>query len=201
MKLFFKEPEFFPPLEFFHGLVHSNLWVVVDHLHYVVRSRQNRCRIRTRSGVQLLSVRVKRPCSSLPLCNIMIDNWQPWKRRFLKSIERNYGETEYYDDLVYDLKYHIEAPNVLLETLNVQTILWIAKLLDTQCDLIFTKNYPAMPKCEVVNYFCDKLNGSAFNKQFLHPFYKQRYEPFEKNLSMLDALLCLGVKETKRLLK
>ena len=190
-----------PSLEFFHGLVHSDCWAVMDHVPYSIRTRQNRCRIRTRTGIQLCSVSVKRPCNKLIFCT-MIDNWQPWKRKFLDAIERNYMGSPFYNDYFEDLKYYVEAPNVLLETLNVQTTLWIAQLLKAQPQIVYSKSMcMSLSREEAVKLLCSRLDGEEFKEQFFHPYYKQRYEPFEEGLSTLDCLFNCGAIETRRLLK
>ena len=201
VKLLFHEPLFLPPLDFFSGLVHSDIWVVMDHVPYSIRTRQNRCRIRTRTGIQLCSVSVKRPCNKLIFCT-MIDNWQPWKRKFLEAVERSYMGSPFYTEYYEDLKYYVEAPNVLLETLNVQTTLWIAHLLKIEPQIVYSKSTcQNLSREESVKLLCSRLGGEEFHEQFIHPYYKQRYEPFEEGLSILDALFSISATETRRLLK
>lgn len=205
MKLWFSVPEFFPPLKFLHGLINSDAWVVFDHLKYQIRSRQNRCRIRTATGVQLLSVAVKRPCNKA-ICFTMIDNFQPWRNDFLSAIQRNYVDTPFFPYYIDGLTSFIQGPNALLETLNVRTILWMAGLMKKHIELIYTKNYfSPHPKSKTsskraISSLCAKLGGEIFQEEFKHPYYQQKFEPFEKELSTLDALFNLGAMETRKLL-
>lgn len=135
--IFFHAPEFFPPLDFFFGVLNSDMWVVLDHVIFTTRSRQSRCRIKTNSGVQLLALAVKRPCNK-PVCDMVIDNWQPWRRIFLKAIERNYCDTSFYNEYIDKLRDYVEAPHVLMETFTLETCLWIADLMGKQVDFIRT---------------------------------------------------------------
>lgn len=200
MKLFFCEPQFFPPLEFYFNLLHSDLWIVLDHVPYEVRTRQNRCRIRTPLGVQLLTVGVKRPCNGKPYYQIMIDNYPPWKRTFLKAIEYNYKNTPYYHEYIEEIKYYINAPNILLETLNISTTCWVSGLLHKHLQPFYTKSVCQNPDESVIEAICEKLNGTPFTEPFVHPRYQEKFEPFEKDLSVLDALFNIGAEATKELL-
>jgi len=199
--IFFHDPEFFPPLSFFHGLVNSDMWVVIDHTRYTSRSKHNRCRIKTETGgITLLAAAVKRPCNK-PICQTVIDNNQPWKRYFLKVIANSYSQAPFYKDYVDDLTCLVLSPHVLLETLTVQSDLWVAELLGTSPKVACTKDYyPDLPRAEIEETFCRRLQATPFDKPFKHPHYQQLREPFEEGLSVLDALLCVGAKETRRLL-
>lgn len=200
MKVFFHVPEFFPRLKFFYGLLNSDLWVILDNLQFKARSRQNRCRIRTRTGVQLLAVSVKRPCNK-PICQMMINNLKPWKKLFFTALETNYSGTPYYGEYIDELKYYVDAPNILLETLTVQTTLWLAKILGSTLPVIHCNvTYRNLTKNQIIKEVCSNLRATAFQKKFKHPHYKQKYEPFAKGLSILDPLFCIGAQETRKLL-
>lgn len=199
MYLFFNEPQFFPPLEFFYGLINSDIWVVVDHLPYQSRTRQNRCRIKTSTGVSLLSVSIQ--FARKPMCEIVINNYTPWKQNFINAIQRNYADAPYYQIYFDTLKQYILGPTILLETFNVQTTLWIAGLLKASPTLIYTyHHYRHYPKQKVIEAVCHKLGGCLFEKPFSHPYYKQASISFEKDLSVLDALFCIGAGKTRELL-
>lgn len=200
MILFFHTPEFFPPLDFWFGLLNSDAWVVLDHVRFTTRSRQSRCRIKCDSSIQQLAVAVKRPCNKA-ICNMVIDNFHPWRRYFIRAIEKGYSDTPYFNGYFEGLKYYIEAPNVLLETLTLQTTLWVAELMGRHVRLFCTKDYyKNYPASKVIPILLDKLGGEPFHERFNHPYYQQRAEPFEKDLSILDALFCCGAEDVRKLL-
>jgi hypothetical protein len=198
--IFFHAPEFFPPLDFFFGLLNSDLWVVLDHVIFTTRSRQSRCRVKTDSGVQLLALAVKRPCNK-PICDMVIDNAQPWRKAFLKAIERNYSDSPFFLDYYRDVRNHVEAPHVLLETFTLETTLWAASLMGKQVEFIRTSpHYTKYPTSKIIPILLDKFEGALFNEQFVHPYYPQRTEPFERDLSILDVLFNVGKENAKVLL-
>jgi hypothetical protein len=188
-------------MDFFFGLLHSNIWVVVDHAIFLPRSRQSRCRVKTESGIQQLAVAVKRPCNK-PLCEMVIDNLQNWRKNFLKSIELDYSKAPFFRDYFDEIKYYIESPNVLLEPLNLQTTMWAAELMGKHVQPFYTKTqFTSWSVSRAIPVLMDKLNGEPLREVFVHPVYKQLTDgPFEKDLSILDALFCIGAQETRKLL-
>ncbi len=207
-QIFFHAPEFFPPLDFFYGLVNSDVWVVLDHVRFTSRSRQSRCRIKTNDGIEQLSVGVKRP-QNKPVYATVIDSSQNWKRQFLKKIKMYYRDTIFFDEYFPEIIQIIESPNVLLETLTLQSTLWVGELLgkkpryfrtselDTSRGGRYTNKYPVS---KVIPLLLEKYHAVPFNRPFCHPEYPQRSGPFEKDLSILDCLFCVGAENVKLLL-
>ena len=199
--VFFHCPEFFPPLDFFWGLMNSDLWVVVDHVTFTSRSRQSRCRIKSENGVSLLALGVVRPCNK-PICKTIIDNMQPWRRNFLKLIRRFYEDTPFFSVLYPEVELFVESPTVLLESFTLKTCLWAAEQMGKQIEILRTSEYyTKYPVSKIMPLILDKVGGEPFNLPFHHPTYPQHYEPFEKDLSILDALFCVGPKNTALMLK
>jgi hypothetical protein len=199
--VFFHTPEFFPPLDFFWGLLNSDLWVVLDHVTFTSRSRQSRCRIKSENGVSLLAMGVVRPCNK-PIHKTLIDNMQPWRRLFLKYIERFYKETPYFGLFYPDLVGFIESPTVLLETFTLNTCLWAAEQMGKQVEFIRTsEEYTKYPVSKIMPIVLQKVGGQLFNQPFIHPTYPQHYDPFERDLSILDALFCVGPENTALMLQ
>lgn len=197
---FFHEPETFPSLEFFYGLLNSDIWVCLDHLRFHTRCAQNQCRIRSPTGIQVLRIAVKHPCNK-PIYMMMINNYAPWKRYFLKSIENSYEGTEYYNLYIDGLHNLIEGPTVLLENLNIQAIRWIASLLDKSLQIICTNTiYEKYPKSKIIKHLCEKLHATQFTDKYEPEYYPQISEPFEENLSTLDPLFSVGAEDTRRML-
>ena len=198
--IFFAEPNFFPPLPFFYGLLNSDVWVCLDHVRFWPRSYMQKCRLRSLTGIQNLMVTVKRPCSK-PICQMVINNMHPWQKQLLNAVKHSYSNAPFFKTYYSAFEYHINSPNILIETLNVQTTLWIANTLGKHVPIIFTQNsYMSYPKAETHDLIEKKLNGIIFDEEFKHPYYKQTLEPFEPDLSVLDALFCVGANELKALL-
>lgn len=200
MKLFFHEPELFPSLGFFHGLLNSNAWVVVDHLQFKSRARENICRIKTATGIQMLRIPVRLPCNQ-PLHSTHISNITPWKRAFLKTLRNCYENASFFERHYEDLSVLIESSNILLETLNVQAILYIAGQMNVPLHLFYSHDlHIECDREQLVKIVCRNLKSEQFGDNFVHPTYPQISDPFESGLSVLDALFCVGAEETRNLL-
>jgi hypothetical protein len=205
--LWFHPPDFFPPLDFFFGLLNSDVWIVVDHTSYTARSRQSRCRVKSSSGITQLPVTVVRPCTK-PLCRMVINEMYPWRRLFLRNIRQYYSEAPFFDEYYDAIRGFIEGSYVLLETLTLESCLWVADLLGKKVDFIRTsemrncdgKPYTKFPMAKIIPLMLDRIGGHVFDKTFEHPYYPQVTEPFEKDLSIIDSLFCIGADNVKELL-
>lgn len=214
--LFFSPPQFFPPLDFFFGLLNSDIWVVLDHVRFTSRSRQSRCRIKTDEGIAQLQIGVKRP-QNKPICATVIDNRalgesiHPWKHDFLRNIKLYYHDTPFFNEYYPEIVCCIEGPNVLLETLTLGTTLWAAHLLGKEIQYFRTSDlgttysshdrYTAkFPISRIIPLLLEKFSAVPFNTPFSHPEYPQRQGPFERDLSVIDSLMCVGADNVRVLL-
>lgn len=208
--LFFHAPEFFPPLDFFFGLLNSDVWVVFDHVIFTSRSRQSRCRIRrSGGGVQQVAVSVKRP-QDKPIYATVIECMHPWRRYFLKVLKLYYGDTPFFSRYYPDVIRIINSPHVLLETLNLECILYVSNLIGKQVEYCRTSEIetakrgrytPKYPIAKLIPLMLERYNAVPFKEPFRHPIYPQKESPFEKDLSVLDALFSIGAKNLRLLLK
>lgn len=200
MFAFIAEPEFFPPLQYFYGLNNSVVWFVIDHTQYRIRSHHNRCRVKTGTGITLLSISVKRPCNR-HLYDTIIDNSFPWKRIFLKTLENNYKNAPFYRDYAQALANFVNSPHVLLENFNVDAACWICGLMGIKPKIAYSKFLTPKQPLEELPATVFKLTGALpLAMNFQEPHYPQMTEPFEEDLSVLDALFCIGAKGTRYLL-
>jgi hypothetical protein len=207
-RLFFSTPQFFPPLDFFHGLLNSDVWIVLDHVKFTSRSRQSRCRVKTNDGIEQLQVAVKRP-QNKPIYATVIDGMQGWKRYFLRAIKMYYYDTPFFTEYYPSVIQLIESPHVLLETLTLESTFWVSELLGKKIQYLrtndldtaragrYTRKYPI---AKIIPLLLERYHASLFNDPFHHPEYPQRTGPFEKDLSILDCLFSVGADNTRLLL-
>jgi hypothetical protein len=220
------QPEFLPWLGFFSRLARCDVFVVLDHIQFMVRGFQNRNKIRTRDGWMWLTVPVRSPHGKRIL-DVEIDNSKPWKRRHLKAIQTYYGRTPFYEEYVPSLRALYGEPWkkwYKLCRLNLCFIIFILKELGLQPKLVMSSTLRCEgTKSDLILDICKKVGADTYlsgvgaknymdtekferagievkYQDFTHPTYKQRYEPFVPNLSVIDALLCIGSKGVKELI-
>lgn len=195
--IFFSNPLFFPPLPFFHALLHSDLWVILDHLKFSSRTQQTQCKLRTTTGeVHTMAIPISYPVTK-PFHQMKINNFLPWKKRLLSCIRNDYVSTEFYDLYIDALRNLVEGPCILLENFNLNVILWIAGRLQINPSYMQTRTlYTRYPKTKTVTHMCNSYNAEPFKSNI-----RLHINNREKDLSALDFLFRVGAEETRKLIR
>lgn len=203
MIIFFATPKIFPNLKFFWSILRSDVWLVIDHPGYRPKSPQRVCRIKMPQHIINIRVPVIRHLDSNQLIyQTKINNFVRWKEVFLNTIKSCYQDSKYYNNVMPSIEYYIKGPCSLLETLNMQTTLWILSLFRKIPDIYYSKNYfTDETKENIIDTFCSLVNGKPLDTtQFRLPEYTQSTRSFTKNLSVLDALFQIGPEQTHKIL-
>jgi len=134
------QPNYLPYIGFFHKVSLSETFIIVDLVQYVKRGPFgwiNRNRIRTSQGWIWLTVPVK--TSGKFYQSIMeteIDNSTDWARKHLKSIERNYQKTPYFNEYFEPLQDIYRKQWGWLAELNEAIIRYIINALGMKVKII-----------------------------------------------------------------
>ncbi len=211
------QPQYLPWIGYFHKIYNSDAFVFLDNVQYKSREYQNRNRIRTRDGWIWLTVPVMKAEDPYPnISSVHIDNSRNWRKRHWKSIVSSYSCAlffERYSDFFEDI-YRRDWD--LLVDLNIYVVREIARLLGIERPIylesllnIKTKNTQRIIDiCKTLKadtylsgaggkkYLDEQLFASndikLIYQDFKHPEYKQRYEPFEPFMSIVDLLFNHG---------
>lgn len=178
-----------------------------QHEHYNKGSFRNRCHIATATGRLLLHIPLKKgKHEQMPIREVLIDNEQAWQRQHWRSIAIAYGKApfwEYYGD---QLAPFFEREYERLFDWNADLLSYLLGCVGYTQPLTYT------------NEFVGKLDAqsSIFSSQLIHPKnkaidpqftplpYTQTFadrQPFLPNLSLLDALFCLGPRTRDYILR
>jgi hypothetical protein len=117
----------------------------------------------------------------------------------LDAFAKTYGDSPYYDEYIDDLRSYILGPTVLLETLNLQTTLWLAGLMGKDLSYMYTrKHYHSFLRSRIVDAVCQRLKAEP-----LEPTLAESLEEddVKEDLSVLDALFTIGAPATGKLLR
>lgn len=168
----------------------------MDHVPFENRKPLSNCRIHTHSGgYQQLGVPVSP--SRTKIYNARINGGVQWQKNFLTTLKIAYADADYLSVYYEPLRQFLYSPCALLETLNMNLILWISGLLKIEPNYIFSRRfYTAYPKKKVISSLCNKFNGNKYQPTFTLADNNQ-----EKNLSALDYLLRLGADKLANLLQ
>ena len=219
------QPQYLPWIGYFHKIYNSDAFVFLDNVQYKPREYQNRNRIRTKEGWMWLTVPALNNIGSYPnISDVRIDNFQDWRKRHWNSLTSNYGQAPFfkrYNDFFKDL--YTRDWDMLVD-LNVYSIREIMRSLGIEKPIYFesrlnikTKNTPRIIDiCKTLKadtylsgtggkkYIDEQLFASSDIKliyqDFKHPEYKQRYEPFEPFMSIVDLFFNHGDDSLKILI-
>ncbi len=219
------QPNYFPWLGYFYKINSCDTFVVLDTVEYQygnASSVTNRCKIKTGSGMQLLSVPVLKSSEEKLILNMKIDYKQNWQRKHLNAIQTNYGKSKFFHEIFPILNEIITNKYDSLSQLNSTAIKKICNYLNISTPIVFASdlNINQEDRNLRIIEICKNLNGtiylsgnggkkyndeSLYQQQhitlkyttFVPPTYNQLYGDFLPNLSILDTLFNVGKDSVK----
>jgi hypothetical protein len=215
MIVFVHQPEYIPWLGFFDKLAQCDVCVIYDDAQYQHGGFHNRNRIRTPQGWEWLTVPISHGYPQT-IKNVKIAGDQ-WKNKHLYRIRHHYQNAPYYSRYYPILKDAIMFNHQSLLGLNLHLIKELAEVLDIKPKMICSselpyagteKNEKLISMCTILGADC-YLSGSGgrnyiqeamFNQAkiklhwhtYQHPTYKQGFNGFEPNMSIIDLLFNEG---------
>lgn len=214
------QPAYLPWLGFFHKIMISDVFVILDNVQFQKNYFINRNKIKTTQGDAWLTVPVLTSGHlEKTICDMQINTKTKWRKKHWKSIEIHYKKAPYFMDYkdYFESLYNKNWIN-LFELLNESMIFFINELkIDTeiylQSQLGFKKK-----KQELILEMCDYFNSDLFVfgrdgkryvdpdyfkennrkiyfQEYNHPIYPQQFGDFISHLSIIDLLFNVGPKK------
>jgi len=188
-------------VEYFVILVASEEIRIEAHETYSRQSYRNRCIIEGPVGRQNLILPVIKPHGNHSKINEIALAGPPGTfKKVWRAIQTAYSLSPYYSYYEDILKGLVLSPLPLLLENNIKILHSLIHILDLKVNLYTTQQYDSHPSgLDFRNSLHPKKNSLI--KQF--PRYIQVFEEkqgFQKNLSILDLLFCLG-PDSKKYLK
>ncbi|MBO4738591.1 MAG: WbqC family protein [Bacteroidales bacterium] len=213
------QPNFFPWLGYFYKIAKSDVFVILDTVDIEIGTADaitNRTRIKTSSGVQWITVPIKKGESKL-IKDIAIDNTRKWRETMLKTIFFQYKKSQNFEKfypVVEDLlkyetdslsEYNVHVIESMTRYMGLETKIVLASEMDNLSD---DRNMRLIDICRQNG--CDTyLSGNGGRKyhdeqlfadngvvvkytDFVHPEYRQLHGDFVKGLSAMDYLFNNG---------
>jgi hypothetical protein len=214
------QPTFLPWLGWFDLADQSDVIVILDDVQFTKRSWQQRNRIRTRNGLDFLSVPVK----SSGLFDQRILDCELVDGAFIdkmfKTLQANYSKTPFFKESIQEftaLTEEIAATGRLVE-LNCALISWMARKLDVTTPMMRASELCVGGQCgNHLAEICERIGANqylstigsedyllqdraAFDDRHIlvyihgyeHPVYPQRFYPFIPYASALDLIFNVG---------
>lgn len=218
------QPQFLPYLGFFHKMLHSDVFVMLDNVQYLKRGFNNRNKIKNSQGEQWLTVPVQQQFRP-QIRHVQIDNEQKWGRKIWNSLSNSYSRSAYFHLYEPELKELFEREWQSLLTLDDVLMRWAMKTLKIDTPIIYASDLTADGKqTELLVNICREVGADFYLsgpggklymemeifeaagieviwQEFKPPTYQQLFPKvgFISNLSVIDAIFCCG-QQTKQLL-
>lgn len=223
------QPNFMPYSGFFNKMLNCDVFVLLDDVQFVKGGWQNRNKVKTKQGVQWLTVPVKHRFGQ-SINRVCIDG-NNWRDRHKKMLYHSYHHCPYWyygDDCIGDIVDVAYSKRwMYLSTFNTYLIREVAKLLGIKTD-IYVASELGLPfienNTERLLRICEGfgrdvyylsgpsgvkyLDVAMFNKagvevgfqDYEPPVYAQLHGDFVAGLSIVDMLANCG-PDTIRLLR
>ena len=211
------QPQYIPWLGFFDKIDKSDVFVFLDNVQYKKREFQNRNKIRTKNGWMWLTVPViSKGRYTQKIKDVQIDNTADWPITHLKSIKLNYCRAKFFKKYFDFFQGVFNKRWVKLIDLNIYIIKHLLDFLGIKKEIFLESGLKInSEKTQRIIDICKKLNADTYlsgqgakeyleeslfvkNKiklvyqEFLHPEYNQLFNPFIRNLSVIDLLFNCG---------
>lgn len=200
----------------------SDEFVFYDHVQFTKNDWRNRNKIKTRQGLNWLSIPVLHKGNfGQSIEKIQTAN-NLWRKKHWKTLEINYSKAPYFDLYAETLKkLYLEDQDESLSSINFKFISAVCGFLNIKTRLSYSNQYK-LPggKTENLVAICmqlhateyisgpsarDYLQEELFRNQGIavrfaeyanYKEYDQLYPPFEHGVSILDLLFCTGPRAT-----
>jgi WbqC-like protein family len=223
------QPHYLPWLGYLHRMAQVDLFIVLDHVQFERRDRQNRSQIRLDGEARWLTVPVAQRSQKERIVDKLVDNEdpRPWGPIHFSTLRHAYREAEHFKTYGAALRRILEARWERLAELDRATLDFMRDAFDIRTALARSSELAADgAKSDLILNLCravgaDRLlagfGGSrryldveAFAcqgvriewHQFTHPEYRQcGSQPFIPGLAALDLLFNCGPRSRAILLQ
>jgi hypothetical protein len=223
------QPSFLPWQGFFELLLKSDKFIILDDFQFSVQSYHQRNRLFVnKEQVDWYTVPVKKKTSfMLPLNQVAIDENSNWRIKVWKRLQFNYAKAPYYGEFASWIENWLFTPFESIAAQNIAFIIFVSELFKYKGSIKFSSENPSVKvRSERVvelltwakanTYLCAKGSYGYMNEDGVFPspdievlfqdFNVKEYEQigsknmFMPNLSVLDALMNIGVVKTRELI-
>ena len=223
-----QQPNYLPWLGYFEQINKADTFVFLENVQYENREWQNRNRLKGFDEKPFyLTVPLQSHPSNSNICDIRISHTEKkWRKKHLRSIEMTLGKAPYFSEIYPHIENWLLYDYEYLADLNIAGIKIFSSIMGLSTRFVkASKLSPKGKKTALIVDICKKTSAKVYyssvgakaymeNDRHLfsmaniqieyqnwhHPVYKQRGNHFVSHLSILDALMNIGIEKTKAII-
>lgn len=205
------QPSYLPWLGYFHKILKSEKYVIMDAVQYEKNSFINRNKIKTANGSCWLTIPVMtKGYKEKTIKDMKIDNSVNWSKKHWKTIKNSYTKAPHFleyeaffedaysrewkyliDIIEHQNRFFLESLQANKEIHKLSTLKLDSKkqhLIVDMCRVLHSKAFlfGSNGTAYVDDSFFEKENIDVSFQQYQHPTYPQLWGEFVPNLSILD---------------
>ena len=142
------QPNFFPWLGYFDKIRQADTFIFLDGVSYPrsgskgMGSRVNRVRLNIQGEARWVTCPLKRLALGESILAAEIDDGQPWRRNFVRTLSANYHKAPRFDEAMALLRPIIDLPEANLAAFNIAAIAAIAAHLGVSARFVRQSESP-----------------------------------------------------------
>ena len=131
------QPTYLPWPGYFDLMDQSDIFVFLDSVQFDKRSWQQRNRIKSAAGEQMLTVPVfSKGQFSQNIYEVHVDHSSNFIESHIKAIQLNYAKSKYFSRYFNEITKILRKRHVLLCDLNIEIILWIKEMFGLKAEIL-----------------------------------------------------------------
>jgi len=176
---------YFGNLSYYSELIQEASIIFESKEHFIKQTYRNRCEVLTGNGIQAISIPViRKNGSKTAIDEVEISNDTDWRKDHWKAIESAYSNSPYFDHYGIEVKELIYNHETNLLKFNEQ----IHKRICTWIGI--ATNYKFSNEFSSISESTYQFKEKELIKPYIQVFGDSN--SFATNLSILDAIFCLG---------
>ncbi len=218
------QPDFMPYLGFFHRLLNSNLFVVLDNVQFLRRGWHHRDKLKTPQGDCWFTLGLVKSSQDTKINDILLSD-DNWKEKHLNLFKQNYKKAKYFNEIFPLIKELYSSEFEKMIDFNMASITMFMELFDIKIEMDYSSRYNIETKANnllvdilkkvnathylsgvgAMDYFdpipYDRANIEVLWQDFTHPVYPQLHGEFIPYLSSIDLFFNCGIERSREILR
>lgn len=222
------QPDFIPYLGFFHRLMLSDIYIVLDNVQFTRGGSNcwtNRDKIKTPQGARWITIPCKKAPVETDINQIEINDALDWRLRNLNQIRDNYSGAPGFREVFPYIEDLYGRKDALLSDFTFASIQMLIELFAIDIEILFSSDLKPCGKSNLRvidlvqktgarkylsgvgarDYFEPEPYRNAgievIWQDFRHPAYPQLHGDFIPYLSSIDLLLNCGIEASRKILR